>query len=160
MVIIPLPKALLKIQLYLIKFKQVLSMRTFQNTKVGDTVRVEFNTIEEGVERRQSFEGILLKVRGSGPNQSITVRRMSFGVGVERIYPVASPRFLGIKMIRGGKVRRSKLYYLRNLSGKAHRVASEEAPAVKPNASSASVSPVNSEPAEAAAAAPAQATTA
>lgn len=109
-------------------------MRTHLQANVGDTIRIEYNVIEEGVERRQTFEGILIKVRGSGTNKSITVRRMSFGVGVERIFPVASPRFLGLRVLREGRVRRSKLYYLRKLSGKAHRVESTEVVAEAPAA--------------------------
>ena len=101
-------------------------MRSILEANVGDTVRVDFNHIEEGVERRQPFEGILIKVRGTGNSQTLTVRRMSFGIGVERIFPAASPNFLGLKVIQRGRVRRSKLYYLRELSGKAHRVTAAE----------------------------------
>ncbi|MBI4064674.1 MAG: 50S ribosomal protein L19 [Elusimicrobia bacterium] len=101
-------------------------MREFQGANVGDTVRVQFKILEEGSERLQLFEGILLKVRGTGVSKTITVRKTSFGVGVERIFPVASPRFAGINAVRRGKVRRSKLYYMRGLTGKAHKVQFQE----------------------------------
>ena len=98
-------------------------MKQFRDANVGDTVKVQFKTFEEGAERVQSFEGSLTRVHGSGPNKTITVRKISFGVVVERIFPVTSPRFLGIHVLRRGKVRRSKLYYMRGLSGKAHKIA-------------------------------------
>ncbi|MEK7287197.1 MAG: 50S ribosomal protein L19 [Elusimicrobiota bacterium] len=110
-------------------------MREFKDSKIGDTVRVLFKTVEEGSERVQTFEGTLMKMRGSGPGHTITVRKISFGVGVERIFPTASPRFAGISMVRRGKVRRAKLYYLRNLTGKSHRVAHEKVRAPKAAAS-------------------------
>lgn len=98
-------------------------MRQYKQVKVGDTVRVQFKTLEEDAERLQNFEGTLIKVRGTGVSQTLTVRKISFGVGVERIFPVESPRFVGISVTRRGKVRRSKLYYMRGLTGKSHRVA-------------------------------------
>lgn len=101
-------------------------MRQFQNVRVGDTVRVQFKTLEEGAERVTNFEGALIRVRGSGPSQTLTVRKISFGVGVERIFPVASPRFQTISVVRRGRVRRAKLYYMRGLSGKAHRIGFRE----------------------------------
>ncbi|MBI2070520.1 MAG: 50S ribosomal protein L19 [Elusimicrobia bacterium] len=101
-------------------------MRQFKNANVGDTIRVQFKIIEEGSERIQTFEGTLIKVRGSGVSQTMTVRKISFGVGVERIFPTASPRFASMTVVRRGKVRRSKLYYMRQLSGKAHTVAFQE----------------------------------
>lgn len=97
-------------------------MRTYKKAGVGDTVRVRFKIFEEGSERLQTFEGTLIKVRGSQENKSLTVRRITFGVGIERIFPVASPRFMDIEVVRRGRVRRSKLYYMRKLSGKAHRI--------------------------------------
>ena len=98
-------------------------MRQFREAQVGDTVRVQFKILEEGAERIQTFEGILLRVRGSGASQTITVRKSSFGIGVERIFPAASPRFADISVVRRGRVRRSKLYYMRAFTGKAHKVA-------------------------------------
>ncbi len=98
-------------------------MRQFKDASVGDSVKVQFKTFEEGTERIQSFEGTMIRVHGSGPNKTITVRKISFGVGVERIFPVTSPRFLDISVVRRGRVRRSKLYYMRGLSGKAHKIA-------------------------------------
>lgn len=98
-------------------------MREFQAAHVGDTVKVQFKTLEEGVERTQNFEGTLIRVRGSGPSQTLTIRKISFGIGVERIFPTKSPRLLGIRVVKRGRVRRAKLYYMRKLSGKAHKVA-------------------------------------
>lgn len=122
-------------------------MREFQATHVGDTVKVQFKTLEEGVERTQNFEGTLIRVRGSGPGQTLTVRKISFGVGVERIFPTKSPRLLGIKVVKRGRVRRAKLYYMRKLSGKAHRVAflkDEAQPSEKPLAQTPPTPPTSS----------------
>lgn len=129
-------------------------MREFKNTRIGDTVRVQFKTLEEGSERVQTFEGTLMKIRGAGVNQSITVRKMSFGVGVERIFPTHSPRFTGITSLRRGKVRRSKLYYLRDLSGKSHRVAYEKEAATARAPVSAKEAPPVATPAPVPASAP------
>ena len=107
-------------------------MRQYKDAFIGDTVKVKFKMIEEGSERLQAFEGTLIKVRGGVAACSIAVRRISFGVGVERIFPTASPRFVGLDVMRRGKVRRSKLYYLRGLSGKAHRVDFQEETRKKP----------------------------
>ena len=125
-------------------------MRTFQKAKVGDTVLVEYTTIEEGTERRQTFEGILISVRGSAINQAIAVRRISFGVGVERTFPTQSPRFVGLKVIREGRVRRAKLYYLRNLTGKTHRVAAAKSGGQTSTATAATTGPPQAQPAQAA----------
>lgn len=88
----------------------------------GDTIRV-FAKIREGEkERLQAFEGIVLRHRGSGSRSTITVRKISYGVGVERIFPLHSPVIDRIEVVQKGKVRRSRLYYLRKLSGKKARV--------------------------------------
>jgi large subunit ribosomal protein L19 len=88
----------------------------------GDTVKV-FVRIKEGAkERTQAFEGVIIKKRGSGAGQTITVRRVFQGVGVERVFPVNSPRIEQIKVLRSGSVRRAKLYYLRERTGKATRI--------------------------------------
>jgi len=88
----------------------------------GDTVKV-FVRIKEGAkERTQAFEGVIIKKRGSGAGQTITVRRVFQGVGVERVFPVNSPRVEQIKVLRSGLVRRAKLYYLRERTGKATRI--------------------------------------
>jgi large subunit ribosomal protein L19 len=86
---------------------------------VGDTIRVHYKVIEGDRERIQPFEGIVIKKSGSGLRETFTVRRVSYGVGVERTFPLHSPRIEKIEVIRRGKVRRAKLYYLRKRVGKA-----------------------------------------
>ena len=88
----------------------------------GDTLSVHVRVIEGEKERIQVFEGICIKIRGGGINKTFTVRKISHGVGVERIFPIHSPKIAEIKVERRGKVRRSKLYYLRDLRGKAARI--------------------------------------
>ncbi|SHJ59992.1 large subunit ribosomal protein L19 [Anaerobranca californiensis DSM 14826] len=90
--------------------------------KAGDTVRVHVKVIEGQRERIQVFEGVVIKRKGSGIRETFTVRRISYGVGVERTFPIHSPKIDKIEVIRIGKVRRAKLYYLRNLTGKAARI--------------------------------------
>lgn len=89
---------------------------------VGDTVRVDVNIKEGNRERIQAFEGTVIAKRGSGVSETFTVRRVSYGVGIERVFPVNSPNVAAVKVIRRGKVRRSKLYYLRDRVGKAAKV--------------------------------------
>lgn len=88
----------------------------------GDTVSVQVRVIEGEKERIQVFEGICIKRKGGGINETFTVRKISNGVGVERVFPLHSPRLAAIEVKRRGKVRRAKLYYLRNLRGKAARI--------------------------------------
>jgi len=88
----------------------------------GDTVRVNVRVKEGEKERLQAFEGVCIARRGSGVSESFTVRKVSNGVGVERIFPVHSPMIGDIVVVRRGQVRRAKLYYLRELSGKATRI--------------------------------------
>lgn len=88
----------------------------------GDTVRVHVKVVEGGRERIQVFEGTVLARKGRGISETFTVRRVSYGVGVERTFPVHSPRIDKIEVVRQGRVRRAKLYYLRDLSGKAARI--------------------------------------
>ncbi len=90
--------------------------------EVGDTVRVSVNIREGERERIQMFEGTVIAKRGSGVAETFTVRRLSYGVGVERVFPVNSPNVVDVKVVRNGKVRRSKLYYLRGRVGKAAKV--------------------------------------
>ena len=85
----------------------------------GDTVRINVKVVEGTRERIQAFEGIVIKRKGSGLNETFTVRRISSGVGVERCFPVHSPRLESIKVMRKGRARRAKLYYLRKRTGKA-----------------------------------------
>ncbi len=88
----------------------------------GDTVTVHVRVIEGEKERVQIFEGVVIKFRGGGINKTFTVRKISHGVGVERIFPIHSPRIAKVEVLKKGKVRRAKLYYLRSLRGKAARI--------------------------------------
>ncbi len=88
----------------------------------GDTVQVHVKVVEGSRERIQVFEGLVIKIKGSGISETFTVRRVAYGVGVERTFPLHSPRIDKIVVKRHGKVRRAKLYYLRKLTGKAARI--------------------------------------
>lgn len=88
----------------------------------GDTVRVHFKVVEGGRERVQAFEGVVVARRGGGLRETVTVRRIAHGVGVERIFPLHSPRLERIEVLRRGRVRRAKLYYLREKVGKETRI--------------------------------------
>ncbi|HUC90998.1 MAG TPA: 50S ribosomal protein L19 [Paenibacillus sp.] len=92
------------------------------NFRPGDTLKVYVKVIEGSRERIQLFEGVVIKRRGGGISETFTVRKISYGVGVERTFPVHSPKLDKIEVARRGKVRRAKLYYLRNLRGKAARI--------------------------------------
>ena len=89
---------------------------------VGDTVRVQVKVVEGKNERLQAFEGVVIAKRNGGICETFTVRRVSYGIGVERTFPIHSPRLVSITVIRHGKVRRAKLYYLRSLQGKAAKI--------------------------------------
>ena len=89
----------------------------------GDTVRVKVKVLEGTRERIQAFEGVCIGRRNRGINSSFTVRKISYGEGVERVFPLYSPRIEGIELVRRGDVRRAKLYYLRGLRGKRARIA-------------------------------------
>ncbi|MCM3356953.1 MULTISPECIES: 50S ribosomal protein L19 [unclassified Psychrobacillus] len=88
----------------------------------GDTVRVHVKVVEGTRERIQMYEGVVIKRRGGGISETFTVRKISSGVGVERTFPVHTPKIANLEVIRRGKVRRAKLYYLRELRGKAARI--------------------------------------
>ncbi len=98
----------------------------FPDFKVGDTIRVHVKIIEGDKERIQPFEGVVIQKKGGGVRSTFTVRKISYGVGVERIFPLHSPRIDHIDIISRGKVRRAKLFYLRNLKGKAARIRGEK----------------------------------
>lgn len=95
--------------------------------KPGDTVKVHSRIIEGDKERIQVYEGVVIARKGGGVKETFTVRKVSYGVGVERIFPLHSPQIDKIEVVRLGKVRRAKLYYLRNLRGKAARIAERSA---------------------------------
>lgn len=95
--------------------------------KVGDTVQVHYRIVEGTRERIQVFEGTVLKIQGGGARSTFTVRRISYGVGTERTFPVHSPRIDKLVVTRKGKVRRAKLYYLRDRQGKAAKVKERKA---------------------------------
>ena len=103
------------------KFKQSLK-KNIPTLYIGDTVKVGVKIIEGGKERVQPYEGTIIAMRNGGINETITVRRIFQGLGVERVFLLHSPRITEIKLIRRGKVRRAKLYYLRDRIGKATRV--------------------------------------
>src|SRR6185437_8755123 len=90
--------------------------------RVGDTVRLQVRVVEGEKERIQPFEGLVIKISRGGNRANFTVRKISYGIGVERIFPFHSPRIEKIQVLSRGKVRRTKLYYLRELSGKAARI--------------------------------------
>lgn len=94
----------------------------FPNFKSGDHVRVHVRVIEGDKERIQPFEGDVISIRGSRENKTFTVRKVSSGIGVERIFPFNSPKISKVELLKIGDVRRAKLYYLRNLAGKAARI--------------------------------------
>jgi large subunit ribosomal protein L19 len=115
----------------------------------GDTVKVYTKVVEGDSERIQIFDGVVLSRRGSGVSESFIVRKISYGVGVERVFPLHSPRIDKIEVMKAGKVRRSKIYYLRGLSGKAARLneAAKEVEAAVPAAAPAAAAPAVQQPA-------------
>jgi large subunit ribosomal protein L19 len=105
------------------EMEKVLAEREVPEFGPGDTLRVDVKVVEGSRERIQAFEGVCIARKSAGINSSFTVRKISYGEGVERIFPLYSPRVAGIKVIRRGQVRRAKLYYLRGRTGKAARIA-------------------------------------
>ena len=101
---------------------KILSERNIPEFGAGDTVKVDVKIIEGDKERIQAFEGLCIARSGGGLNESFTVRKISYGEGVERIFPIFSPKIAGITLLKRGKVRRAKLYYLRDRRGKAARI--------------------------------------
>ncbi len=100
--------------------------KTLPPFKAGDKVKVHVRIQEGEKERIQIFEGVVIRIHNSGAGSSFTVRKISYGVGVERIFPVTAPVVERVEVVNSGKVRRAKLYYLRELSGKKARITSEE----------------------------------
>lgn len=111
----------------LVKFveEQVIAKNDFPAFKSGDTVSVHYKIREGNKERIQIYQGVVLQRNSVGANETFTVRKMSNGVGVERIFPINSPNIAKVEVNSHGKVRRSKLFYLRELTGKAARIKSK-----------------------------------
>ncbi len=120
----------------LLKLVQTDAVRTdLPNFAAGDTINVHVKIKEGNKERIQQFQGVVLQRRGSAATEMVTVRKISNGVGVERIFPMHSPSIEKIELIKQGKVRRARIFYLRNLAGKAARiqekVSADKAPSAK-----------------------------
>lgn len=98
------------------------SKDTVEPYRIGDTVKVHFRIVEGKTERTQIYEGLVIAEKNAGIRKTLTVRKMSYGVGVERVFPVHSPRVQRIEVTRRGRVRRAKLYYIRDRVGKAAKV--------------------------------------
>ena len=102
---------------------KLLARRPVPEFRPGDTLKVSLKVVEGERERIQAFEGMCIARRNSGLNSSFTLRKISYGEGVERVFPLYSPRITAIEVVRRGKVRRAKLYFLRGRTGKAARIA-------------------------------------
>jgi len=105
------------------EMKRLLALRAVPEFRPGDTLKVSVKVVEGERERIQAFEGVCIARRNAGVNSSFTLRKISYGEGVERIFPLHSPRITAIEVVRRGAVRRAKLYYLRGRTGKAARIA-------------------------------------
>ena len=105
------------------QMKKSLEQRTMPDFAPGDTVRVDVKVVEGSRERIQAFEGVCIGRKSDGVNSSFTVRKLSYGEGVERVFPLYGPQVAGVSVVRRGRVRRAKLYYLRGRTGKAARIA-------------------------------------
>jgi large subunit ribosomal protein L19 len=104
----------------------VAAQRTLPDFAPGDTVRVNVKVVEGTRSRVQAYEGVCIARAGAGLNENFTVRKISYGEGVERVFPVYSPLIDSVEVVRRGKVRRAKLYYLRGLTGKAARIVEKQ----------------------------------
>ena len=101
---------------------KIVAERSIPDFSAGDTIKVDVKIVEGDKERIQAFEGLCIARSGGGLNESFTVRKISYGEGVERIFPIFSPKIAGITVLKKGKVRRAKLYYLRERRGKSARI--------------------------------------
>ena len=101
---------------------KIIAERSIPDFSAGDTIKVDVKIVEGDKERIQAFEGLCIARSGGGLNESFTVRKISYGEGVERIFPIFSPKIDGITVLKKGKVRRAKLYYLRDRRGKSARI--------------------------------------
>ena len=104
------------------QMEKISAERTLPEFGAGDTLKVDVKIVEGGKERVQAFEGLCIARSGGGLNENFTVRKISYGEGVERIFPIFSPKIAGITVLKRGKVRRAKLYYLRDRRGKSARI--------------------------------------
>ena len=105
------------------QMEKVLEQREIPEFAPGDTVRVDVKVIEGSRERIQAFEGVCIARKSDGGASSFTIRKLSYGEGVERVFPLYAPQVAGVTVVRRGRVRRAKLYYLRGRTGKAARIA-------------------------------------
>jgi len=108
------------------RIQRSLTKKTIPSFEIGDTVRVHVKVVEGEKDRIQVFEGVVISRKGARNSETFTVRKVSYGVGVERIFPVHSPIVTRVDVVRHGKIRRAKLYYLRDRKGKMARVADRE----------------------------------
>ena len=104
------------------QMEKIIAERAIPDFSAGDTIKVDVKIVEGDKERIQAFEGLCIARSGGGLNESFTVRKISYGEGVERIFPIFSPKIAGITVLKKGKVRRAKLYYLRDRRGKSARI--------------------------------------
>jgi large subunit ribosomal protein L19 len=131
--------------------KEIMPVNRSVDFEIGDTVRVHYRIVEGDKERIQDFEGIVIAINNKGISKTFTVRKMSFEVGVERIFPLQSPRIAKIEIVRKSKVRRAKLYYLRERTGKSARLRERR---VKPGAAGSKSKKAKAQPEPVAAEAP------
>ena len=113
------------------------TLRAVPEFQPGDTVRVSLRVVEGERERVQAFEGVCIARKNAGINSNFTLRKISYGEGVERVFPLYSPRISAIEVVRRGAVRRAKLYYLRGRTGKAARIAERARETVRPEPAAA-----------------------
>jgi large subunit ribosomal protein L19 len=126
--------------------EKLRALRPVPEFQPGDTVRVSLRVLEGERERIQAFEGVCIARKNGGINSNFTLRKISYGEGVERVFPLYSPRISAIEVVRRGAVRRAKLYYLRGRTGKAARIAERARETVRPEPASSGAAP--SKPAE------------
>lgn len=107
--------------------RELVAVKNLPEFKAGDTVSVSYKIVEGNKERIQTFQGVVLQRKGTGPSETFTVRKISGGVGVERIFPISSPFIDQIEVNKRGVVRRARIFYLRKLQGKASRIKEKKA---------------------------------
>jgi len=111
--------------------QQLIEKKVWPEFKAGDTITVYYKIIEGNKEREQLFQGVILQRRGEGSTETFTIRKMSGGVGVERIFPTNSPKITRIDVNKRGIVRRARIFYLRDMVGKAARIEEKKSPSTK-----------------------------